>query len=755
MFAWQKTTRIVGSQGLTSFALNEPGKGVQLGDLPLQPLALEQRVVPFDLTLLIAEAEQELVAAIEYNTGLFDAATVERMLGHLRVLLQAIVARPGRRLSALPLLTQAERHQLLVEWNDTRTDRASAPCIHRLFEDQVERTPDALALILDEQGITYSQLNKRANQLAHRLRALGVGPEVIVGLLVERSLEAIVGLLAILKAGGAYLPLDPANPRRRLAFMLEDTRASVRSPKRAPVLLTQERLVADLPAQNLQLIRLDADWETIARQSDQNPPSRATPDNLAYVIYTSGSTGRPKGVLISHGSIANHCRDIQQHFGLNANDRVLQFPSFSFDQSLEQILTTLITGATLILRGPEVWPPAEFSRVISNFGLTVINIPPAYWHQWVQGCQVDKAIPALRLVIIGGDVMPSSSLHLWRQTPMRDARLLNAYGPTETTITALTFAVPSQFDRNTIPIGHPPANRTIYILDNQANPVPIGVPGELHIGGAGLARGYFRHPELTAEKFIPDPFSTEPGARLYKTGDLARYLPDGSVDFLGRVDHQVKVRGFRIELGEIEALLGKHPALKQVVVLARQDTPGDARLVAYLVPAQQPAPPPGELRLFIKEKLPEYMVPSAFVSLEALPLTTSGKVDRRALPAPGQTRPELAGAYVAPRTPVEEELAHIWASVLGIERVGVHDNFFDLGGHSLLATQIVARMRQAFEIELPLRHLFETPTVAGLSTAIAQSVAGQEEEKELALLLEELEELSEKKVQQMLTGDLN
>jgi amino acid adenylation domain-containing protein len=729
--------------------------------LALSPLRVDNGTAKFDLALSMEQGQEGLSGYLNYNTDLFDPDTIARMLVHFQALLEGIVADPDQCLSALPLLTPAERQKLLIEWNDTATPSKPYQSIPQLFEAQAAQRPDAIALVLaDNQPtdqltnkptphLTYQALNQRANQLAHHLRELGVGPDVIVGLFVERSVDTIVGLLGVAKAGGAYLPLEPANPQERLAFILQDAQA--------PLLLTQERLTAALPVDGTRVVRLDADWSQIAQGSAGGLDGTAAARSAAYVIYTSGSTGEPKGVLISNEAIANHCRDVQEHFQLVAGDRVLQFASLSFDQALEQVLATLVSGATLVLRGPEVWPTTEFSGVVADFWLTVVNLPPAYWHQWVQDwTTAPQPIPErqLRLVISGGDVMALETLRLWRQTPAGGARLLNAYGPTETTITALTFETPAQFDAK-IPIGRPLANRKIYILDRGGNPVPVGVPGELHIGGASLALGYLNRPELTEEKFVADPFSDEPGARLYRTGDRVRYLPGGDVEFLGRVDQQVKIRGFRIELGEIEAVLGRHPDLREVAVVVREDTLGEKRLVAYLVSDREPPPVAGELRGFLKERLPDYMVPAVFVALQALPLTSSGKVDRRALPVPDLERPELEDAYVAPRTPVEEDLAQMWAEVLSLERVGIHDNFFDLGGHSLLATRLISRVRANYQVDLPLRRLFETPTVAGLSALIAESMVEDEDDEELAQLLAELEGLSEQDVQRLLTDEMS
>jgi amino acid adenylation domain-containing protein len=696
---------------------------IELPGLTLSPVEGDSETAHFDLTLQILDTEQGLTAAFVYNTDLFEAGTIARMLGNFQTLLEGIVADPEQRLSDLPLLTETERQQLLVEWNDTKTDNPQDLCIHQLFEAQVERTPDAIAVMFEAEQLTYGELNRRANQLAHHLRALGVGPEVLVAICLERSLEMVIGLLGILKAGGAFVPLDPAYPKERLAFMLKDAQA--------PVLLTQERLVAGLPEHDAKVICLDSGWETIAQESGENPGSSTFLENLAYVIYTSGSTGQPKGVLVSHGSIAGHCRNAQRCYELDSRDVILQFASLSFDVSLEEILPTLIVGARLVIMGTNVWPPAEFHRKISEFGLTVLNLPTAYWQELArEWAGVLELVPNIqpRLFIVGGDTMLPEVLKLWQRTPVNSIRLLNAYGPTETTITATAFEIAPRPGGNAadqrVPIGRPLANRAIYILDQHGNPVPIGVHGHLHIGGAGLACGYLNQPELTAEKFIPDPFSATPGARMYKTGDLARYRPDGNIEFLGRADHQVKIRGFRIELGEIEAALGQHPAVREAVVLAREDATGDPsasprtekRLVAYVV-ADSTA---DELRRFLKDKLPEYMVPAVVVLLEALPVTPNGKVDRRALPAPDRSRPELEKAFVAPRDDLELQLAHIWEEVLGVRPVGVRDNFFELGGHSLLAVRLFALIEKQLGKKLPLTAIFQGATVEHLAGVLRQ-----------------------------------
>ncbi|MDZ7268843.1 MAG: amino acid adenylation domain-containing protein [candidate division KSB1 bacterium] len=722
---------------------------LQLPGLRINVQEVDSHTVKFDL-LLSMEENNGLRGKLEYATDLFDAATMQRLLGHFRTLLEGIVANPGARLSQLPLLTADERRQLLVEWQPDQPVAESMPPIHHRIAEQAARTPDAIAVVCGERQLSYAELNRRANQLAHLLRKSGVGPEVIVGLYLERSPEAVIGLLGILKAGGVYLPLDPAYPRDRLTFMLKDARAAV--------VLTQPDLVATLPPlENATVLPLDAAWQALSRERDDTPPTAVHDGQAAYVIYTSGSTGRPKGVLVSHGTLAKHCLCMREYYELTPADRVLQFAALNFDASLEQMLPALLAGAQLVLRDATLWTPAEFHQKVAAHGLTVINLPTAYWQELAQHwSEAPGKVSAtnLRLVIIGGDEMPAATLRLWQRTPLKHVRLLNAYGPTETTITATAFEVPPEFAGGSggrrVPIGRLLSGRRAYILDRTGGLVPVGIPGELHLGGAGVARGYLRRPDLTAERFVPDPFATHAGARLYKTGDLARWRPDGTIEFLGRRDHQVKIRGFRIELGEIEAVLRRHPAVRQAVVLAREDRPGDKRLVAYFVAASQDRPTVSELRHYLKSRLPEYMIPAAFVALDEFPQTPGGKVDLRSLPAPDESRPELESAYVAPRTPTESVLAALVAEVLHLERVGIHDNFFELGGHSLLATQVMSQVREIFQVEVPLRRIFETPTVEGLALALAEAQAGQEDRDKLEKMLADLDQLSDEEVQKLL-----
>ncbi len=703
------------------FVLNSAvAETVELRGLIVSPVKGDGETAHVDLTMQISETQQGLMeVALVYNTDLFEAATITRMLAHFQTLLEGVVAAPDRRLSELPLLSDAERHQLMVEWNGSKIDDPRNLCIHQLFETQVERAPNAIAVEFEGAQLTYGELNGRANQLAHHLRTLGVGPDVPVGICLESSLEMVVGLIGILKAGGVYVPLDPVCPSERLAFMLEDTGT--------PVLLTQERLVPGLPGHRAKVVCLDSGWETIARQNRKNPINVAVLDNLAYVIYTSGSTGQPKGVLVPHSSIVNHCCDIQKYYELDSSDRILQFSSLSFDLSLEQMLPTLIVGATLVLERSDVWHTNELHRRIAEFGLTVLNLPTAYWQElareWTDLPDLISNVQP-RLFIVGGDVMPPEALDHWLKSPMRAVRLINAYGPTEATITTTAFEITPRPDESAsfqkVPIGRPLANREIYILDKYGNPAPAGVAGELYIGGWALARGYLNCPDLTAERFVPHPFSTERGARLYKSGDMARYRLDGNIDLLGRLDRQVKIRGFRIELEEIEAALGQHPAVREAVVLAREETHGERRLVAYIVAQQESRPAPDDLRGFLKEKLPEYMVPAVFVFLDAIPLMPSGKVDRRALPAPERIRFELEKAFVAPRDALEVQLTNLWEEVLDVQPIGVRDNFFELGGHSLAAVRLFALIEKRLGKRLPLATVFQNATVEHLAIIFRQ-----------------------------------
>jgi amino acid adenylation domain-containing protein len=686
---------------------NAPTAAWRFAGLTAIPVQVGADTAKFDLTLSMSGTEEGLSGSLQYSTDLFDAAMVARMIGHLQTLLEGIVRNPDRRITQLPILSQAEENQLLIEWNNTEKDYPKDKGIHQVFEQQVERTPDAVAVVFEDQQLTYRKLNRRANQVAHYLTKLGVGPEVLVGVCMERSFEMVIGLLGILKAGGAYVPLDPEYPRERLAFMLEDCRVRV--------LLTQKRLVENLPGYAGQLVCLDSDWQAIVSESGENPGSAGAAENVAYVIYTSGSTGRPKGVVISHGALCNHMRWMQDQFPLSGGDRVVQKTPFSFDASVWEFFAPLISGVPLVMARPGGHRDTGYlATLIAQGKVTVFQLVPSLLSMFLEEEEVDQC-RCLRRVFCGGEAV---SVELQDRVSQRlGVDVHNLYGPAEATIDATFWSRPRETNLRSVPIGRPVSNTQIYLLDADWNPVPVGITGEIYLGGQGLARGYWNRPGLTAERFLPNPFSAEPGSRLYRTGDLGRYRVDGAVDFLGRSDHQVKIRGFRIELGEIESVLSQHPAVAQSLVLSREDAPGDHCLVAYIVADGRQADE-SELRSFVRKHLPEPMAPSAFVFLDSLPLTPNGKVDRSALPTPDQGGAALEMSYVAPRTPAEKSVAEIWAEVLKVDRVGIHDNFFELGGHSLKATQVISRTNKKFQIQLPLRNLFETPTVAGLAESV-------------------------------------
>ncbi|HYO52246.1 non-ribosomal peptide synthetase, partial [Archangium sp.] len=646
--------------------------------------------------------------ALEYNAELFRAATIARMVERFQRLLEGIAAHPEQRMMDLPLMREEERRQVLEEWNATEEPVREA-CLHELFEEQARRTPDGVAVSFEGKQLTYQQLECHANQLAHCLRERGVGPDVVVGLCMERGVELVVGMLGILKAGGAWLPLDPAQPMERLGYMLSDTRARV--------LVTQKRLAHELPSHGEQRVLLDVEWEQLTRQPRESPRVEVGPENLAYVIYTSGSTGRPKGVLVEHRSIRNTLHRSQQECGMEPGQKLMQFASIGFDASVQEMFLPLLNGGTLVFAPPEaLLPGPEMARFIQGNGITHL----------VVATPVLAALPyeedsPLRTLVVGGEACPAELVDRWE--PGR--RFIQQYGPTEASVA--TASMRCEAGKGKPPFGKPYPNTRLYVLDRKLEPVPVGVPGELYIGGAGVGRGYLGRPELTAGSFIPDPFSARPGSRLYRTGDVVRYRADGNLEFVGRADGQVKVRGFRIELGEVEVALTQHPGLREVVVVAREDVPGSKRRVAYVVPGGQQTPPGvEELRSFLEGKLPEYMVPAAFVTMKALPLTIGGKVDRRARPAPDWSRPELQGEYVAPQTSVEKQLAAIWAQVLRLERVGRHDNFFSLGGDSIIGMQILARAHQA-GLRFTSKQLFQHQTLAELAPVVTEA-RGQAEQ---------------------------
>ncbi|HEY0607136.1 MAG TPA: amino acid adenylation domain-containing protein [Herpetosiphonaceae bacterium] len=740
------------------------------GDLKIEAVEFAEKT-NFPLTIAV-QPGAELSIELDYAISHFDDATIRRMLDHWLTLLTAIAADPNRRLYELPVMPEAERQLVVAEWNAPSVAAPEEIGLHQLIEAQAARTPDAIAVVFDEDCLSFRELNDRANQLAHHLQGLGVKPESLVGVYMERSVDLVVALLGIVKAGGAYVPLDPAYPAERLQFMIDDAQIAV--------LVTQEALAATLPGFGGTILSLDrAESETSThwmQQPTTAPEARVQPDNLVYIIYTSGSTGTPKGVQTTHRALLNYIAAVRERYVMLPGDRVLQFASISFDASAEELFVPLANGAATVLRTDAMLDsPQTFAATCARWQLTAICVPTAFWNILVEASTRGQfqLPPAVKLIITGGEHAGLERVRQWQSRYGSQARLVNMYGPTEATIGVTGYVVPSPLPADLLdtPIGKPLSNVTAYILDPQMEPQPIGVAGELYIGGVQLARGYLGQPALTAEKFVPDPFSATPGARLYRTGDLVRFLPDGQIGFVGRIDDQVKVRGFRIELGEIESVLLRHADVRDAVVVVREDS-GDKRLVAYVVGENQERAPsgqsknlepeknkeqtnretkeqenqkstmtplllpqrekglgdeglltnPGEglihsLRTFLAQHLPDYMVPSAFVLLDALPLTPNDKVDRQALPAPDNTQ-EREKTFVAPRTATEATLVELWSDVLGTTNIGVHDNFFALGGHSLLATQLVSRMREAFEIELPLREIFATPTIAQLAVRI-------------------------------------
>jgi amino acid adenylation domain-containing protein len=702
---------------------NTPIVALELPGLTLSLFEFDSKTAKLDLEFHLWQDLDTLKGQMVYSTDLFDDTTITQMLRHFQTLLESIVANPEQRLSDLSLLTEEERQELLIDWNDTKKDYPENKCFHQLFEAQMEDTPDAIefsarsaiAVVFDNHQLTYCELNIRANQLAHYLQKLGVVPDVIVGIGVEKSLETIVTLLGILKAGGAYLPLDPSLPQERLKFMLKDAQVSV--------LLTQEKWLKHFEDFSNPIICIDKDWATITQHSQENPTSCVTLDNLAYVIYTSGSTGKPKGVLLQHRGLCNLAASQIEVFNLQPSDRILQFASLSFDASIFEIVMALQTGATLYLANKESRLPGQpLLQLLREKAITHVTLPPA-----VLAVLPTESLPALQTIICAGESCTDDIVKRWWNS---QRRFFNAYGPTEATVWSTIAEISNMSEKPHI--GRPIANTKIYILDKHLQPLPIGIAGELYISGEGLAQGYLNRPELTTEKFILNPFSNEKKGRLYKTGDLARYRPDGNIEFLGRIDNQVKIRGFRIELSEIETVLSDHQSVQKAIVIAKDNLADDKYLVAYIVPKvetqrkehlQRTASNfPSLLRKFLKEKLPEYMIPKAFVVLDSLPLTASGKVDRLALTKLDSYASRLIDkTFIAPRTPTESTLAKIWAEVLNVERVGIYDNFFDLGGDSLLTVRLMKQIHKQFDRELPISSLFLNPTIESLATSLSSS----------------------------------
>ncbi|MCP4663254.1 MAG: amino acid adenylation domain-containing protein, partial [bacterium] len=694
---------------------NTPAESAAGSGLTLRPLPVEARVAKFDLTLTLEEWPGGFAGGIEYSTDLFDASTVTRLTGHFLRLLEGTAAAPERAIGELPLWSAAQRQQMLLEWN---RDAVESPrgLVHQLFEARAAASPETVAVDAGDRRLRYDELNREANRLAHHLRALGTGPEVRVAICLERSPELVTAVLAILKAGGVYLPLDPEQPETRLRELLSEAGVEL--------LVTREPTLDRLSPDGIRAIRLDRDAATIAGYGGENLPPDGTADQLAYVLFTSGSTGRPKGVMVPHRGLVNYLGWCARAYDLAAGHGVPLHSSLAFDMSVTSLLGPLVAGNTVVLvPGDEGGGEALATALEGAPELSLVKLTPSHLEILARTLPPQSAAGATRALVLGGEALPwSEALELWRRNAP-GTRLINEYGPTETVVGCCVYELrPEVPARGSVPIGRPIANTRLYLLDRRLRPVPFGGVGELYVAGAGVVRGYLGRPAMTAEFFLPEPFAEQPGERLYRTGDLARHLPDGQLEYLGRGDHQLKVRGYRIEPGEVEAALLAHPALGEAVVVGRAEESGHRRLVAYVVPAGE-APAAGELRSFLKARLPEYMVPAIFATLEELPHSPSGKVDRTALSRralPSAARPEAA--FAPPRTPSEQTLAAIWSQVLGIERAGIHDNFFELGGDSILSIQIVARARRA-GVGITPRQLFQHQTIAELA---ANAVAGVE-----------------------------
>ncbi len=732
---------------------NTPPAEMEVEGLRWQSVRNESETAKFDLTLEVEEeAGGELRCRMEYRTELFAAETVRRMAQHYSNVVEGIVEDERQRVSQIKLLSMGEREQIVEGWNRTQEVWEGAGSVVEMVEEAAQRWWEKEAVRCGEEGLSYREMNERANRVGHYLREKGVREEELVGVMMERSEEMVVVVLGIMKAGGAYVALEGSYPEERVRYMIED--AGVR------MMMTSGEGGAGVKRwcerEGIEVIKMEEARAEIARQSGDNPVSCIAPDSPVYVTYTSGSTGRPKGIVMPHRALLNLLSWQYHHSRMPEGAKTLQFASLSFDVSFQDIFSTWCSGGTLVLISEAMRQDIKgLARLIVEEGVNRIFIPAVALQQLAEGfCDLERVDASLKKVIAGSEQLHVSQALTKMFTQLEGCYLHNEYGPSEAHVVT-AFALPASPARwpQRPPIGRPISNVRIYLLDSYGQVTPIGVPGELHIGGVSLARGYLGRPDLTAEKFVPDQFSSEPGGRLYKTGDHARYLPDGNIEFLGRIDHQVKIRGFRVELAEIEVVLGEHPAVQKTIVLAYDQTPGDTRLVAYLVAEPGQAPSISELRNFLSEKLPQYMMPSHFVTLDSLPLTPNGKVDRKALPLPDQMRPHLDQDFVAPRNGLEEALAGIWAEILKIEKVGIHDNFFELGGHSLLATQLISRCNAMFRLHLPLRTIFETPTVAGIAERMVREEPSPGILEKMAVLLKQLDTLSEEEAEERLSAE--
>jgi aspartate racemase len=685
---------------------NAPRAVADLHNLNVRRIPTEVRTAKFDLTLLLSDTANGLSGWFEYNADLFEASTIQRLGNHFENLLASVAANPDGSIAELPLLGAPEQQQILLDWNNTATSYPREKCIQELFEEQVRRTPEAVALVFDDQRLTYDALNKRANQLAHHLTKQGIGPEVIVGLALDRSVEMIVSLLAILKAGGAYLPLDPSYPRERLSFMIEQTNARI--------ILTQKHLLDRLPASQASVIALDLEWSDLRVEDEQNPSRSSTAENLAYVIYTSGSTGKPKGVSVTHRNVVRLVKET--NYARFASDEVfLQFAPVTFDAATFEVWGALLNGARLVVPAPGIESLANLGDTIQRHKVTTLWLTAGLFHQMVDS-ELEK-LQGVRQLLAGGDVLSVPHVETAARK-LAGCQVINGYGPTENTTFTCCERVVANSIGHSVPIGTPIANTEVYILSSDMQLVPVGVAGQLFIGGDGLARGYLDAADATAEKFLPNPFARQPGERIYRTGDQVRYRSDGSIEFLGRLDQQVKIRGYRIELGEIELALSQHHGVRDCVVTTQTSKLGEKRLAAFVVLIAGHTARVEELKKFLSEKLPEYMAPSFIGIVEQLPLTENGKIDRDALPNIDDLNSKES-VFVAPETEVERKLAAAWIKVLGVDQVGVHDNFFDLGGYSLLAVKLVNEIEKELGQKIPLMTLFQTATIAGLAGVLA------------------------------------
>jgi amino acid adenylation domain-containing protein len=665
-----------------------------------------------DITMIFSQEPGYIAGQVVFNGSLFRPQTIEGFVKHFQALLHSAIKNTNALISQLQVLSREERHQILVEWNNTQTDYPQDKCLHKLFEDHAQHTPDAPALFYGDRDLTYRELNQRANQMAHYLQRLGVGPDSLVGICMYRSLELIIGLLGTLKAGGAYVPLDPTYPKERLADMMEDANMKV--------LLTENRLLELLPRHQAEAVCLDNHWEVVAREDTQFNLNPVTVHNLVYVIFTSGSTGRPKGAAVYHRGWTNLMHWFVTEFKIASPDKVLVISSFSFDITQRSIAMPLIVGAQLHLLSSDFYDPELILQTIWDKKISLMNCSPSTFYPLIENFKQDafEKLRPLRILFLGGEAISASRLEHWAGSCKDTTEVANVYGAAECTDVSSFYVLKDykRYIKTSVPVGKPIFNSQVYILDRNLRPVPFGAAGEICIAGDGVGKGYINDDALTREKFVPNPFSGEPGAELYRTGDLGRFLPDWDLEFIGRVDHQVKVRGFRIDLGDIETALRQHEAIKEAVVVNKEYAPGDQRLLAYLVPEQPGELPQAvieELKLFLKEKLPEYMIPNIFVSLENIPLNPNGKVDRDALPDPETTGIKVGSE--TPRNPTEENIATIFAEVLKLERLGIFDNFFDLGGHSLLVTEAISRVNDSFQVKLSNFDLLADPTVAGLA----------------------------------------